>query len=399
MTTTVAPPVEQSSAPPEKPRRWLRRGLIALAVVVVLLGVAAFALVRYDQSHRDELLPGVTVGGIAAGGRLADDVVTEAESRVPRVGAESVRVVAGPKDARLTLAQMGLRSNAAEAVARAQRDAGRMGITGRLWHRLLDKPVHRSYPVQLTVDRERVRRSLTTLAGAVEKAPVDAGIDTSTGFVRITPAEDGRSLDLKTATEQVYRLAGLRANGRSAVAQVNAPLTVSKPKVTGYADVILIRTAENKLYHYENGSLARTYTVATGTPRYPTPKGRFSIVLKRRNPTWVNPDPTGWGASLPPRIGPGPGNPLGTRAMNLSAPGIRIHGTSNVASLGTAASHGCIRMAIAEAEELFERVDQGTPVVIIQGPPAPPKPVPVPGVSAAGAFGNPNAPIDLVGGG
>jgi hypothetical protein len=114
-------------------------------------------------------------------------------------------------------------------------------------------------------------------------------------------------------------------------------------------------------------------------------------ILKRRNPTWVNPDPSGWGASLPPRIGPGPRNPLGTRAMNLSTPGIRIHGTSNVASLGTSASHGCIRMSIPEAEELFEKVDQGTPVVIIQGPPPPPAPPKAP----LSTFANPDAPIDL----
>ena len=137
--------------------------------------------------------------------------------------------------------------------------------------------------------------------------------------------------------------------------------------------------------------MAKTYTVATGTARYPTPKGKFSIVLKRRNPVWVNPDPTGWGASLPPRIPAGPGNPLGTRAMNLNTPGIRIHGTSNVASLGTSASHGCIRMAIPDAEELFEKVDQGTPVVIIQGP----KPPPAPPKAPLSTFGNPNAPIDL----
>jgi lipoprotein-anchoring transpeptidase ErfK/SrfK len=394
MTTTVTAPTEPSVAPPEKHRRWLQRGLIALGVVVVLLGVAAFALVRYDHSHRDELLPGVSVGGLAAGGQAADDVVSQVEARVPKTGAEAVQVEAGPKDARLTLAEMGLRSDAAEAVAQAQADARHMGAPGRLWHRLLDKPVHRSYPVRLTVDREKVRRSLAGLAKQVEKAPVDAGIDTSTGFVRITPAEEGRSLDLKRTTEQVYELAGLRANHQSATQLVHAPLVVSKPAVTGYADVILIRLGENKLYHYENGSLAKTYIVATGQSRYPTPKGRFSIVLKRRNPVWVNPDPTGWGASLPPKIPSGPGNPLGTRAMNLNAPGIRIHGTSNLASLGTSASHGCIRMAIRDSEELFEKVDQGTPVVIIQGPPPPPKPA-TPPPAAAGAFGNPNSPVDL----
>ncbi|MDP9071192.1 MAG: L,D-transpeptidase/peptidoglycan binding protein [Actinomycetota bacterium] len=376
------------------PRRWLRRGLIALAVLVVLVGAAAFALVRYDHGHRNELLPGVSIGGVAAGGQDADQVASRIQARVPQVGAESVRVVAGPKEERLTLAQMGLRSDGARAVGRARADARRMGLPRRVWHRLLDKPVQRSYPVRLTVERDAIRRSLTGLAKQVDKPATDASIDTSTGFVSIKPAAEGRSLDVKTATEQVYRVAEKRANGASTVPTVAAPLVVSKPAVTGFADVILIRLGENKLYHYENARLAKTYTVATGTARYPTPKGRFSVVLKRRNPTWVNPDPSGWGASLPPRIGPGPGNPLGTRAMNLNAPGIRIHGTSNLASLGTSASHGCIRMAISDSEELFEKVDQGTPVVIIQGPPPPPKPL-APPPTPISTFGNPNAPIDL----
>jgi L,D-transpeptidase ErfK/SrfK len=137
--------------------------------------------------------------------------------------------------------------------------------------------------------------------------------------------------------------------------------------------------------------LAKTYAVATGTPQYPTPKGNFQIVLKRFRPTWVNPDPSGWGKSLPKSIPPGPSNPLGTRAMNLNSPGIRIHGTTNIRSLGTAASHGCIRMAMPDVEELFEKVDSGTPVIIITGPP---KAAPAPAAPIS-SIGDPNAPVDL----
>ena len=68
---------------------------------------------------------------------------------------------------------------------------------------------------------------------------------------------------------------------------------------------------------------------------------------------------------MPEFIPPGPSNPLGTRAMNLSASGIRIHGTPDDGSIGSNASHGCIRMHIHDAEELFEKVDVGMPVVIV----------------------------------
>jgi lipoprotein-anchoring transpeptidase ErfK/SrfK len=63
-------------------------------------------------------------------------------------------------------------------------------------------------------------------------------------------------------------------------------------------------------------------------------------------------------------IAPGPGNPLGTRAIYLNAPGIRIHGTYSTSSIGTYASHGCIRMYIEDSEELFELVDMGARVII-----------------------------------
>jgi L,D-transpeptidase ErfK/SrfK len=97
---------------------------------------------------------------------------------------------------------------------------------------------------------------------------------------------------------------------------------------------------------------------------FDTPQGHFEIVNKRVNPTWVNPATTTWGKDEPAVIPPGPDNPLGTRAMDLSAPGIRIHGTPDDASIGHWASHGCVRMHIADAEALFDLVDVGTPVII-----------------------------------
>jgi lipoprotein-anchoring transpeptidase ErfK/SrfK len=65
-------------------------------------------------------------------------------------------------------------------------------------------------------------------------------------------------------------------------------------------------------------------------------------------------------------MGPGEGNPIGTRWMGLDSPGIGIHGTYESASIGTATSHGCIRMYLKEAEDLFERVYVGTPVEIVE---------------------------------
>jgi lipoprotein-anchoring transpeptidase ErfK/SrfK len=107
----------------------------------------------------------------------------------------------------------------------------------------------------------------------------------------------------------------------------------------------------------------RKFNVATGTATYPTPLGSFTIVDLQRDPWWYPPD-SDWAAGAQP-VPPGPGNPLGTRWMGLSEPLIGIHGTPDAASIGYSASHGCIRMLVPEAEWLFERVEEGTPVFIL----------------------------------
>ena len=128
---------------------------------------------------------------------------------------------------------------------------------------------------------------------------------------------------------------------------------------------VRIDVSERKLYLYGgDDKLLKTYGVAVGMPAHPTPVGVFRIISKQRNPTW-NPPDSAWAAGMGP-VPPGPANPLGTRWMGLNSPGIGIHGTPAPSSIGTAASHGCIRMRIPEAEDLFDRVFVGTPVEIVK---------------------------------
>jgi L,D-transpeptidase ErfK/SrfK len=68
---------------------------------------------------------------------------------------------------------------------------------------------------------------------------------------------------------------------------------------------------------------------------------------------------------MPAYIPPGPNNPLGTRALYLNTSGIRIHGTSKRSSIGTAASHGCMRMLREDVEALYPLVPVGTKIHIV----------------------------------
>ena len=125
---------------------------------------------------------------------------------------------------------------------------------------------------------------------------------------------------------------------------------------------IVVDLGDLHLYLYRDGKLVKSYPVATGQPAYPTPTGSYVITSMQMNPTWLPPN-SDWAKDAKP-IPPGIDNPLGTRWIGTSAPGVGIHGTPDDSSIGTYASHGCIRMHIYDVEDLYPRVVIGMPVII-----------------------------------
>lgn len=125
---------------------------------------------------------------------------------------------------------------------------------------------------------------------------------------------------------------------------------------------IVVNLSQRSLRLIRDGKVVMTYRIAIGQPAYPTPTGDYEIIQKQVDPTWFPPD-SPWAKGLGP-IPPGPGNPLGTRWIGTSAPAIGIHGTYADSSIGTAASHGCLRMHIPDVEELYEEVSLGMKVSI-----------------------------------
>lgn len=125
---------------------------------------------------------------------------------------------------------------------------------------------------------------------------------------------------------------------------------------------IVVNLSQRKLRLIRNGRVWKAYRIAVGQAAYPTPTGDYEINDKQVDPYWHPPD-SPWAAELD-TIPPGPGNPLGTRWIGTTAPAIGIHGTYADSSIGTAASHGCMRMHIPEVEELYEQVTLGMKVSI-----------------------------------
>jgi lipoprotein-anchoring transpeptidase ErfK/SrfK len=171
----------------------------------------------------------------------------------------------------------------------------------------------------------------------------------------------GRSLNAKKLTQRI--VAALASNSRL---PLRARTVAVAPAVStqAFAHVITINRSTNRLTLYENAKVWRTFPVATGQAIYPTPRGTFHIVVKYRNPWWYPPTSSSWAQGLKP-VPPGPSNPLGTRWMGISSPGVGIHGTDAPASIGYSASHGCVRMQVPDAEWLFDHVDIGTTVHIV----------------------------------
>ena len=133
-----------------------------------------------------------------------------------------------------------------------------------------------------------------------------------------------------------------------AAAQQPAP-DAQVPAVTTKR-VIVVSLEDHKLALVEDGKVKKIYTVAVGKPSTPSPVGTFTIARRVMNPTYSHD-----GRVVPP----GPNNPVGTRWMGLSIPGYGIHGTNVPSSIGKAASHGCIRMARKDLEELYPMVAGG----------------------------------------
>jgi lipoprotein-anchoring transpeptidase ErfK/SrfK len=146
---------------------------------------------------------------------------------------------------------------------------------------------------------------------------------------------------------------GATTNG-PAVAQQPAAGAKVQPAAT--KRVIVVSLKDHKLALVEDGKVKKIYSVAVGKPSTPSPVGTFIIARRVMNPTYSHD-----GRIVPP----GPNNPVGTRWMGLSIPGYGIHGTNVPNSIGKAASHGCIRMAKKDLEELYPMVEVGDTVELI----------------------------------
>jgi lipoprotein-anchoring transpeptidase ErfK/SrfK len=282
---------------------------------------------------------GVRVGGVLVGGLAPSD----ASAIIEQAFTSPVVLRYGQTTITVSPDLLGAAAAVDRALARAQ-----------------VAPPNTAVPLTVKVSRAQIAAFVKRLAQRFDREPVDARLFLRNFRPVVTPSHKGKALDVKTATSAIATQ--LAANKRTPIVLRSKDIA---PKVadSAFKSLIVIKRGSNRLTLYDGMRQVKQFGVATGQKIYPTPLGRFQIVVKWKNPWWY-PPASPWAKGEKP-VPPGPGNPLGTRWMGISSPGVGIHGTPNPSSIGYSLSHGCIRMLIPQAEWLFEHVDVGTPVYIV----------------------------------
>jgi lipoprotein-anchoring transpeptidase ErfK/SrfK len=226
--------------------------------------------------------------------------------------------------------------------------------------RALTVPPGTPLALRASIDRSLVRAFAAKLAARFDRKPVSSRLLLRNVKPFVTKSLAGRKIDQPRIVRDLSDELVHATRTTIAMRVKLTPPTVTEKTI---GPVIVIQRGSNALTLYDGAHVVRRFGVATGQAVYPTPLGKFQIVVMWRNPWWY-PPASPWAAGEKP-VPPGPGNPLGTRWMGLSAPGVGIHGTPEDGSIGYSLSHGCIRMHIPDAEWLFNRVKIGTPVYIV----------------------------------
>lgn len=322
--------------------------ILAVAVTAVVLGFAPGARASGDQV----IAAGVSAGGVDLGGLTVQAAAARLQDRSgPRLQVPLVLMVAGH---RFAIDPAELRAQL-DAPGTAQRAAAVTAPTG---------PVD----VGLTVvtDAGRVAAQAERVRLAVRRSARSARL------VRITSrgvswrrARVGLEVDASRLAGTIATLAA-QPEGRRVTVAVRRirPARTDGALRRMYPSIVTVDKRTFTLRLFVGLRRVSSYRIAHGQPAYPTPSGQFRIRSKQVNPDWYVPNAP-WAGELGGSVvaGGSPQNPLRARWMGLAG-GIGIHGTSEEGSIGSRASHGCVRMRVRDVVRLYRRVRVGTPVVI-----------------------------------
>jgi hypothetical protein len=335
--------------------------LIAALLLVLVVG-GAYA---YDSSQKDKIAEGVTIGGVDVGGLDEDEAARVVRRKLLAPLQGSLQVTFRKRSWELPGEKLKIRADVDAAVEEAVEDSQEGGLPGRLVRYVSGGEVDESIAPQVTYFEPAINRFVREIAVDINREPQNADVEPSGASLNVVAGKDGLKLrdnllekELKAAVLNARAPDEITARARSV-----APEVTKGEVAAEYPTYLTLDRSSFTLRLWKNLKLAKTYTVAIGAEGFDTPEGLYQIEAMEENPVWNVPE-SDWAGSLAGQsIPPGPSNPIKARWMAIYE-GAGIHGTEETSSLGTAASHGCVRMAIPDVEELYDEVELGTPIYL-----------------------------------
>ena len=327
-----------------------RSACLALAALALL---PATAVAQTQPPPPEPVIPpGATAAGLDVGGLTLSAAAEKLEAAF---GAR----LALPVQVRVARYRRALRPQAVEFAFDAPRTALRAYKRSSR-----DGPV--DVPLAVTYDWEKIREFARAVDRRTHVRPRNARVRIALRRVKLRRAKMGRSVDAGALVVALRARLGdpnARRTFRFWRGRVY-PLLSSRELRRRHRTVITIDRSSFRLRLFKSLRYDRRYGIAVGAPGYSTPAGLFSIRNKAVNPAWSAPD-SPWAGAYRNETVPGGSleNPLKARWLGIVG-GVGIHGTAAEYSIGTRASHGCIRMRVADVIDLYPRVPVGTPVLI-----------------------------------
>jgi lipoprotein-anchoring transpeptidase ErfK/SrfK len=333
-----------------------------LAVLVVLGGV----LYAYDHARANEIAPGVKVAGVALGGLSPDQARARLERQILQPLERPIVIhhadktwKLGPREARLR-ADLGAMVD--EALARSRSG----DLFSRSWRSLTGKRLDDDLRPTVQYSDAAVIRLIDKVRRSIERPAKDATVKISADGVNTSPGVEGLAIQASTLHRQI----GAAITSTSAPRTFVAHTRHTEPRVTTadlkrkYDTVIVVNRGQFRLRLFKGLKPKQTFGIAVGQVGLETPAGQYTIANKAINPAWHVPD-SPWAGKLAGKVIPGndPTNPIKARWLGIYD-GVGIHGTADDASIGSNASHGCIRMHIPDVEKLYDEVPVGSAVYI-----------------------------------
>ena len=341
-----------------------RKLQIAAVIAVAVVAVCAVGAYAWDSTQKDTIAEGVRIGSVDVGGLDSEEAKGELQDSLVEPLDKPVTVTHEGADYVLKPDQLGLRADVDGMIEKALERSREAALPARLWRYASGGEVNAQVRPRIDYSDTALTDFVAEIERDVNREPRDASVEpgpTSLNLVAASPGQTLRTEELRRQVEAAIQ----DPDRRKVAAQVDEvrPEVTKDDLAAQYPTYILVDRANFKLHFYRDLKLVKSYTVAIGAQGFATPAGLYDVQSKQVDPTWYVPEEDWAGKLAGTTVPPGPDNPLKARGMGFNG-GAGIHGTDEEASLGTAASRGCVRMAVPDVVDLYDQVDVGTPVYI-----------------------------------